>query len=99
MADSGRVKWFSNDRGFGFIEPDNGERELLAHHQNIIMEGYKTLKCFQRVTYEVEHGENGRHAINIIPGETLKSLKRGDSSAQPTATEPTATEPASKTDT
>jgi CspA family cold shock protein len=78
MADTGRVKWFSNDRGFGFIEPDNGERELFAHHQNIVMEGYKTLKCFQRVTYEVEHGDNGRHAVNIIPGETLKPLKSND---------------------
>ena len=78
MADTGRVKWFSNDRGFGFIEPDNGERELFAHHQNIIMEGYKTLKCFQRVTYEVEHGENGRHAINIIPGEVPKQQKSSE---------------------
>ena len=78
MADTGRVKWFSNDRGFGFIEPDNGERELFAHHQNIVMEGYKILKCFQRVTYEVEHGDNGRHAVNIIPGETPKPLKSKD---------------------
>jgi CspA family cold shock protein len=72
MADTGRVKWFSNDRGFGFIATDNGERELFAHHQNIIMEGYKTLKCSQRVTYDVEHGKNGRHAINIIPDEPLQ---------------------------
>tara|TARA_B110000908_G_scaffold85124_1_gene101717 strand:- start:1174 stop:1443 length:270 start_codon:yes stop_codon:yes gene_type:complete len=78
MADTGRVKWFSNDRGFGFIEPDNGEPELFAHHQNIIMEGYKTLKFFQRVTYEVEHGKNGRHAVNIVPGESPKPLKSGD---------------------
>ncbi|EAS47494.1 Cold shock protein [gamma proteobacterium HTCC2207] len=78
MADTGRVKWFSNDRGFGFIEPDNGERELFAHHQNIIMEGYKTLKCFQRVTYDVEHGKNGRHAVNIIPGEAPKPQKSSD---------------------
>ena len=69
MADTGIVKWFCNDRGFGFIEPDNGDKELFAHHRNIIMEGYKTLKCFQRVTYDVEYGKNGRHAINIVPGE------------------------------
>jgi len=78
MADTGKVKWFSNDRGFGFIEPDNGERELFAHYQNIVMEGYKTLKCFQRVTFEVEHGKNGRHAVNIIPGETLKPQNKDD---------------------
>jgi CspA family cold shock protein len=39
------------------------------------MEGYKTLKCFQRVTYDVEHGKNGRHAVNIIPGEAPKPQK------------------------
>jgi CspA family cold shock protein len=42
------------------------------------MEGYKTLKCFQRVTYDVEHGKNGRHAVNIIPGEAPKPQKSSD---------------------
>jgi CspA family cold shock protein len=49
------------------------------------MEGYKTLKCFQRVTYEVEHGENGRHAVNIIPGEAPKPQKSRDTSIEQTS--------------
>ena len=72
MVETGTVKWFCNNRGFGFITPDNGNRDIFFHHKNIIMDGYKTLKCFQQVTYVIENGENGRHAINVVPCAALQ---------------------------
>lgn len=62
---TGRVKWFNNAKGYGFILPDEGGDDLFAHYSSIIMEGYKTLKAGQAVSYEVLGGPKGSHAINI----------------------------------
>ena len=80
MVETGTVKWFCNNRGFGCITPDNGDREIFFHHKNIIMDGYKTLKCFQQVTYVIENGENGRHAINVAPCAALQPPAKKSSS-------------------
>lgn len=90
MAESGTVKWFCNYRGFGFIEPDRGGKELFAHHKNIVMDGYKTLKIFQRVTFDVEHGKNGRHAINIVPGKIPKPPPKTPQQQEPQTSQQTA---------
>lgn len=64
----GRVKWFNNAKGYGFILPENEEGgDLFAHYSSIEMEGYKTLKAGQAVTFEVINGNKGQHAINIVP--------------------------------
>ncbi len=88
MAETGTVKWFCNYRGFGFIKPDRGGRELFAHHKNIVMDGYKTLKIFQRVTFDVEHGKNGRHAINIVPGKIPKPPPKTAQQQEPQISQP-----------
>lgn len=62
---TGTVKWFSDQKGFGFITPDDGGKELFAHHTNIQMQGYKSLKESQRVTYDVVNGAKGPAASNI----------------------------------
>lgn len=61
----GKVKWFSDQKGFGFITPDDGGKDLFAHHTNIVMDGYKSLKESQSVTYEVVNGPKGPAATNI----------------------------------
>ena len=62
---SGTVKWFSDDKGFGFITPDEGGRDLFVHFSGIVGEGYKSLAEGVRVTYEEEQGDKGPKAVNV----------------------------------
>jgi CspA family cold shock protein len=62
---TGTVKWFNNAKGFGFILPEGGGEDLFAHYSSIEMEGYKTLKAGQTVTYELCNTDKGGHAKNI----------------------------------
>ncbi|UTF60317.1 cold shock domain-containing protein CspD [Gilvimarinus sp. DA14] len=62
---TGTVKWFNNAKGYGFILPDEGNEDLFAHYSAIDMDGYKTLKAGQAVTFEVSRGDKGFHAVNI----------------------------------
>jgi CspA family cold shock protein len=62
---TGTVKWFNNAKGYGFILADEGGEDLFAHYSAITMEGYKTLKAGQQVTFEVTKGDKGLHAVNI----------------------------------
>ena len=62
---TGTVKWFNDSKGFGFITPDDGGKDLFAHHSAIQMDGYKSLKEAQRVEFEVQSGPNGPCAANI----------------------------------
>ncbi len=64
---TGQVKWFNNAKGFGFILPDEGGDDLFAHYSAIGMEGYKTLKAGQLVTFDTIEGPKGLHAANIRP--------------------------------
>ena len=64
---SGKVKWFNETKGFGFITPDTGSEELFAHYSAIQTEGFKVLKENQRVTYDVVQGQKGLQASNITP--------------------------------
>jgi cold shock protein len=64
---TGTVKWFSDDKGFGFITPDDESKDLFAHHSAIIGEGYRSLAEGAKVSYEAEAGDKGPKAINIQP--------------------------------
>ncbi|MDV7213737.1 cold shock domain-containing protein CspD [Azotobacter beijerinckii] len=64
---SGKVKWFNNAKGYGFIVADGRDDDLFAHYSAIQMDGYKTLKAGQAVTFELLQGPKGLHAINIRP--------------------------------
>jgi cold shock protein len=62
---TGTVKWFNNAKGYGFILSDEGNEDLFAHYSTITMEGYKTLKAGQQVTFDIIRGDKGLHAVNI----------------------------------
>lgn len=64
---TGKVKWFNNAKGYGFIIEDGGTEDLFAHFSAIEMEGYKTLKAGQTVQFEKQPGSKGTHAISISP--------------------------------
>ena len=69
---SGKVKWFNNAKGYGFIIADGRNEDLFAHFSTIQMDGYKTLKAGQAVSFEIIQGPKGLHAVNISPlGATL----------------------------
>jgi len=61
----GTVKWFSDDKGFGFITPDDGGQDLFVHHTGILSEGYRSLPEGARVSYESEAGPKGPKAVNV----------------------------------
>lgn len=64
---SGIVKWFNDAKGFGFLTPDEGGEDLFAHFSAIEIEGFKTLKEGQKVTFEVVTGPKGKQAAHIKP--------------------------------
>lgn len=62
---TGKVKWFNETKGYGFIEPDGGGRDVFVHYSAIQGEGYKTLSEGQKVEFEVIQGEKGPQASNV----------------------------------
>ena len=64
---TGTVKWFSDEKGFGFITPDEGSKDLFVHHSSIEAEGYRSLAEGAKVEYESEQGDKGPKAINVRP--------------------------------
>ena len=62
---TGIVKWFNPEKGFGFIVPDEGGKDLFAHYSEIRADGFKSLEENQRVSYEVGQGPKGPSAKNI----------------------------------
>ena len=61
----GKVKWFSNDKGYGFIEADDGE-DVFVHFTGILSEGFKTLDEGQSVSFEIIEGNRGPQAANVL---------------------------------
>ena len=64
---SGTVKWFNNAKGYGFILSSDGVSDVFVHYSAINMEGYKTLKAGQEVSFDLAEGQKGLHASNIMP--------------------------------
>ena len=62
---TGTVKWFNDAKGYGFIAPEDGSKDLFVHHTNIAGEGFKTLSENARVEYEAREGQKGPEAINV----------------------------------
>ena len=62
---SGKVKFFNEEKGYGFVGPDDGGKDVFAHHSGIAGDGYKTLAENQEVTFEIIEGPKGLQATNI----------------------------------
>ena len=63
----GTVKWFNVKKGYGFIVPDDGGKDIFVHHSNITMEGFRFLQEGQMVDYEITQGPKGPEATNVRP--------------------------------
>ena len=62
---TGTVKWFSNQKGYGFITPEEGN-DVFVHHSEIQSEGYKTLEEGEKVEFEIKDGPKGDQAKNVV---------------------------------
>jgi len=88
---TGKVKWFNNAKGYGFIIADGRDEDLFTHYSAIQMEGYRSLKAGQSVQFDIVHGPKGLHAVNISaapattqsaePSQTAQSVVVESSSA------------------
>ena len=88
----GKVKWFNNAKGYGFVLPESGEGDLFVHYSSIQMDGYRTLKAGQEVEFDTIAGPKGQHAINIrclsADGEDVDSSPLAQPSGEPPGAEP-----------
>lgn len=75
---TGKVKWFNNAKGYGFIRPDEGGEDLFVHYSYIRMDGFKSLKAGQPVEFEVQEAPKGYHAVNLLPLEQSAGRQHDD---------------------
>jgi CspA family cold shock protein len=66
MSTTGTVKWFNNEKGFGFITPDDGSKDCFVHHTAIQGDGYRSLTDNDRVQFDVVQGQKGPAAQNVV---------------------------------
>ena len=64
---TGTVKWFSDEKGFGFVTPDDGGKDLFVHHTAIVGDGFRSLSEGAKVSYQAEAGDKGPRAVDVRP--------------------------------
>ena len=64
---TGIVKWFSDEKGFGFVTPDEGGKDLFVHHTGIAGDGFRSLQEGAKVSFDEESGDKGPKAVNVKP--------------------------------
>ena len=75
MAEKGKVKWFSNVKGYGFLEKEGGGQDVFVHYSVIQGEGYKTLEEGEGVTFDVVQGEKGPQVSQVVTMQEIKEAK------------------------
>ncbi|GLO16165.1 cold-shock protein CspD [Pseudomonas putida] len=83
---SGKVKWFNNAKGYGFINEEGKSDDLFAHYSAIQMDGYRTLKAGQAVEFDIIQGPKGLHAVNIKGKDTAAAAPakaQGQTASEP----------------
>ena len=85
MPEKGKVKWFSNVKGYGFIEKEGSQQDIFVHYSAIQGEGYKKLEEGEEVTFDVVQGERGPQASNVVRSKkpAQKSEGKGAEAAPP----------------
>ena len=81
MAEKGKVKWFSNVKGFGFIEKEGGGQDIFVHYSAIQGEKYKRLEQGEEVTFDIVQGEKSPQAANVVRGPKVPK-KEAQASAE-----------------
>ncbi len=84
MSEKGKVKWFSNVKGYGFIEKEGGGPDIFVHYSAIQGDQYKTLEEGESVTFDIVQGEKGPHAANLVREVKEKKAAAPASEAAPT---------------
>jgi len=82
---AGKVKWFNNAKGYGFVLAEGSEEDLFVHYSSIQMEGYKTLKAGQPVAFETIKADKGTHAVNVIVAQNEEHARDLASKSESTA--------------
>ena len=74
---TGKVKWFNNAKGYGFVLAESADEDLFVHYSSIQMTGYRTLRAGQEVTFDIQQGPKGLHAVNVRPADAPDELVDG----------------------
>ena len=83
MPEKGKVKWFSNVKGFGFLEKEGGGPDIFVHYSSIQSEGYKTLESGEEVSFEIVQGDRGPQATNVTRlSQAEKKPEKGKAAAE-----------------
>lgn len=76
MPDKGKVKWFSNVKGFGFLEKEGGDKDVFVHYSAVQATGYQRLKSGEEVTFDVVDGAKGPQASNVVRNKPKAEEKK-----------------------
>ena len=79
MPEKGKVKWFSNVKGYGFLEKEGGGQDIFVHYSAIQGEGYKKLEEGDEVTFDIVQGEKGPQATNVVRSKKPQAKQEGAS--------------------